>query len=477
MVYTCIAVFLLLIHEHYLQLPYYWDEIGQFIPASLDLYYTGSWIPHSTLPNVHPPGLMAFLAVFWKIFGYSIGATRVAMLLVGAAGSLVVFLLAIELSRGLPQTPGFAALALFCISPLFVAQSMLAQLDMPAMCLTLLGLLLFLQNRWRASALACIVLVLVKETGIVAPALFGGWLLFVDRRIRQALWYLLPLVALCGWLFILKRGTGHWFGNPGFTSYNLYYPLNPIRLGLALLRRFYYLFIGSGHFIGTITFLYAYRRMPIFRDRSWRIAWALLAFHTLTVSVLGGAVLERYLLPVTPIVYIAFAISLSALMPRRRRLTLGVLTACLIAANFINPLYPFPLENNLAFVDLVNLQEEAAAAVEFRPGTLATTFPMADAFRRPEFGYVVKPRQVRGLDGFRAADIAPLQANPPDMMIVYDTFWDPLHIVRRVMASSFGRYFDYQPTLSPNEIASALSMRIAWRWEFHRMSMSLLERQ
>src|SRR5579859_3718954 len=94
-----IAVFLLLAHGPILRLPFYWDESGQFIPASLDLFRAGKWVPVSTIPNIHPPGLMAYLSVIWKIFGFSIPATRVAMLLVAAAGGLASFLLAIELSR------------------------------------------------------------------------------------------------------------------------------------------------------------------------------------------------------------------------------------------------------------------------------------------------------------------------------------------------------------------------------------------
>lgn len=106
---------------------------------------------------------MAYLALCWSIFGYSILATRLAMLLLAAFGALLAFLLAIELGRGVTGTPAFAALALLCLSPLFFAQSMLAQLDMPAMCLSILALLLFVQDRYCASAIACMVLVLVKR--------------------------------------------------------------------------------------------------------------------------------------------------------------------------------------------------------------------------------------------------------------------------------------------------------------------------
>src|SRR3984885_2411317 len=112
--YGMLAAFLILAHGPLLRLPFYWDEAGQFIPASLDLFRTGAWIPVSTLPNVHPPGVMAYLAACWSIFGYSIPATRIAMLLIAALGALSTFLLGIEMSRGSTGTPAFAALVLLC---------------------------------------------------------------------------------------------------------------------------------------------------------------------------------------------------------------------------------------------------------------------------------------------------------------------------------------------------------------------------
>src|SRR5580704_16557034 len=87
-----IAAFLILLHGPLLGLPFYWDETGQFVPASLDIFRAGAWIPVSTVPNVHPPGVMAYLALFWRVFGYSIPATCLAMLLFAAAGALVTFL-------------------------------------------------------------------------------------------------------------------------------------------------------------------------------------------------------------------------------------------------------------------------------------------------------------------------------------------------------------------------------------------------
>jgi hypothetical protein len=81
------------------------------------------------------------------------------------------------------------------------------------------------------------------------------------------------------------------------------------------------------------------------------------------------------------------------------------------------------------------------------------------------------------LQGFRAADIAPLMNHRPDMMIVYDTAWDPLHIFRsRAPQWLLRHYYGYEPAMSPDAIAAALSMRVLERWERRGLSMTLLVR-
>src|SRR5262249_49005419 len=143
------ALIAFLIHAPLLRLPYYWDELGQFVPAALDLFHDGAWIPYSTVPNVHPPGVMAYLAAFWSVGGCSRLNARLAMLLAASGAILVVFLLAIEFCRNARGAPAFMAVILLLVSPVFFAQAMLAQLDMPAMLFTSLALVLFLQDKTR----------------------------------------------------------------------------------------------------------------------------------------------------------------------------------------------------------------------------------------------------------------------------------------------------------------------------------------
>src|SRR5271170_5908614 len=109
---TGLVLLFFLAHFPYFGLPYFWDELGQFVPAALDIFHDDAWIPHSTVPNAHPPGVMAYLALVWRIFGYSIAATRSAMLALAVLAVICTFLLGRELERD--RTPAVLA-ALFLL--------------------------------------------------------------------------------------------------------------------------------------------------------------------------------------------------------------------------------------------------------------------------------------------------------------------------------------------------------------------------
>src|ERR1700739_4682082 len=82
---------LMLLHAPLLRLPYFWDEAGYYVPAARDLFLSGTLIPRSTPSNAHPPLVMAWLALSWRIFGYSTLVTRTAMLAVSAFSLVGVF--------------------------------------------------------------------------------------------------------------------------------------------------------------------------------------------------------------------------------------------------------------------------------------------------------------------------------------------------------------------------------------------------
>ena len=271
--FTLFTAPLIASHLHLLTLPFFWDEHGQFIPTALDLLRTGAWVAHSTIPNVHPPGVEMYLVLWYKVFGFSIPVTRFAMLLLAGAGLLFTFLLAIELSRGTDGAPAFLPPLFLLASPLFYTQSMMAQLDMPAMVFTLLSLLLFLQERNVGAALTCVALVLVKETGVIVPAIFGG-IFLLRKDSKRALLFIPSGIALLLWLLLLHSKTGYWLGNPGFAHYNVEYALNPVRILFSLVRRVYYLFFAEFRWIGTSRPAVGCAQMP-------RFSHAAMADHTL----------------------------------------------------------------------------------------------------------------------------------------------------------------------------------------------------
>jgi hypothetical protein len=457
-----------LTHAAYFGLPYFWDELGQFVPAALDIYHDGAWIPHSTVPNAHAPGVMAYLAAIWDIFGYSIPATRAAMLLLGSCASFFTFLLAIQLCRGLQGAPAFAPALLLLIDPLFYTQAMMAQLDMPAMLFTVLALLLFLQDRHRAAALACTALVLAKETGALLPAVLALVLLADPPRNKLAVYYIAPLAVLAVWFFILWRATGHLFGDAGFAHYNLSYALNPARASLCFLRRIYYLFLADFRWVGTAAIVLAYKKTRIYSNRARRIVWLFIGTHVLMVSLLGGAELERYLLPVLPLVYIAMGAGWSVLRPIWRNSSIAVVAAGLVAGLFLNPPFPFPFENNLAMVDFVELQRTAAQFLEktYPKGQIYSAWPLTQALRNPAFGYVNAKLSPAETGDLRYSTLRAVNPKDVDVLVLYSRTWEPEWGVLRFGAVErfLHRFYEYEPQMNTEQVREHFGLIPIQRW-------------
>jgi 4-amino-4-deoxy-L-arabinose transferase-like glycosyltransferase len=459
-------------HAPHLNLPFFWDELGQFVPSALDILRLNAWVPVNATPNVHPPLVMAYLAAVWKITGYSIVVTRLAMLVLSAGLLLATFLLAVEVHRRLTiplrGAPAFVAVLLLAISPLFFAQSLLAQLDMPAALFSTLALWLFLKDRHALCALTCIALVLTKETGIVFPAIFflyAAW----QRRWREAAFYALSVMPLAGWLLYLRAKTGSLVGDRSFEQYNIWYQLHPVRLPLTLLRRAFYLFVDQWHLIATLMLGWTLRRTKLFASPVWRLLGVIFLAHVVLVSVLGGAALERYLLPVLPILYIAIAAAWAAAPRRWATPALILLLLGLVSGNFINPRWPFPYENNLAFVDFVRLHQEAATYLEVRypRAKIASTWPFTDSLRRPEFGYVQRRMRAIGMEDFRRASLLSVRAQEPDVFVHYSRIWDPRPGLVDLpgIQSLLSRYYAYEPVLEAGEIQSELGLVPVMRME------------
>jgi hypothetical protein len=174
------------------------------------------------------------------------------------------------------------------------------------------------------------------------------------------------------------------------------------------------------------------------------------------VSLLGGAALERYLLPVLPLVYIAMGAAFRCLQPRWRYVGIAALASGLFAGLFLNPPFPFPYENNLALVDFVGLHRGAARFLEKSyPGkTVFTAWPLTQALRNPAFGYVDHAMSAVETSDLHFSTLNALDPRSVDVLVLYSRTWEPPWGVSHwsALREFLSRYYEYEREMTPEEV-------------------------
>jgi hypothetical protein len=497
---------LLLTHFPLLRLPYFWDEAGYYIPAARDFLVTGTLIPTSTLSNAHPPLLMAYLAAAWKMFGYSPLVTRSAILLVAAFTLLAVYRLARQVSNA-----GVAIASLICTAlyPVFFSQSAMAHLDLAAAGLILWGVYFYLADRRIAAIILFALACLAKETAALIPLSLFTWGLIVrtianrqspisnavaitrspDHQITRSLPLLLSLLPLCAWFAFHYARTGHVFGNPEFFRYNLGATLNPVRFLAAFALRLWHLLGYMNMFLLTLATAVAMFlpprisnsgvKPPAIAARVQAVFYVLIFVHLVALSILGGAVLARYLLPVYPLVVILCVSTLRRRLPRWPGFV-ALICAGFLMALVTEPPYRFAPEDNLAWSNYVRLHQSADAFVaqHYPAGRVLTAWPASDELTRPWLGYVPQAVPIVRIEDFSAAQIlaAADARSSYRAALVFSTKFEPRHLLRvpgweRLQE----RFFGYHRDLPPELIARMLGARIVFGQRMGQQWVAVLE--
>jgi hypothetical protein len=306
--------------------------------------------------------------------------------------------------------------------------------------------------RRRAACVALLALAaLAKETALLAPLTLCAWefvcraagkwervaaFVCVERR-RRSVWWTLSLLLACAplalWFAYHRSVTGYTFGNPEYFRYNVESTLNLSRVLEALWGRLKHVTFHMKLWVLTLLgiaamFLKPRRDGGLERDRiraSVQLVFLVLVVaHVFALSVVGGAVLARYMLPVLPLIILVWVSTLW------RRAPAWALAVALVCAAFayrceVNPSYNFPWEENLAYRDFVLLHRDAARFLSenYADARVLTSWPATDELRNPYYGYTPRALTVVPLENFTPEEVerAAARKDDFDVVMVYST--------------------------------------------------------
>ncbi len=514
LIFVLLFACVFLLHISLLRLPYFWDEAGYYVPAARDLLFSGSLIPHSTPSNAHPPLVMAWLALWWKVAGFSPLVTRTAMLMIAAFSLTGIFRLARRVAN---EEVAIASTICAMLYPVFFAQSSLAHVDLAAAGLIFWGLSEYVDRQHWKAAIWFSLAVLAKETAILAPLALFGWELvswirrfWVAQRlsaaikppasertlapeVRKSAALLIPIIPLSLWYAYHYSQTGFIFGNPEFFRYNVQATMQPLRIFLALLLRLWQVFGYFSMYLLTLATILAMWLPPRRDDDNNnedrpRIAphiqfafLAVIATYVVAMAIVGGAVLARYMLPVVPLVII---IGVSTLW-RRASLWQGIVAIVVfafVAGLFVNPPYGFSIEDNLAYRDYIVLHQHAEQFLQARDphARVLTAWPASEELTQPFLGYLPRPMQVVRMEDFSAEQLlstADLRSNY-DVALVFSLKYEPPHPVLERWHTWLEwktRFFGYHRDLPPAAAAQILGGHLVYEEKCRGQWIGIIE--
>jgi 4-amino-4-deoxy-L-arabinose transferase-like glycosyltransferase len=480
-----------LAHLTLLRLPAYWDEGGYYIPAAWDFYRTGAIIPAFT--NAHPPLPNILLGSLWRLTG---GPHMLTVRLAACASAALALVAVFRLAQRLLGAPAAIAVALLAaVYPIWFAQSSLAHADIFAAAFTLCALAIYIPARAltpqaatpRLTLLTAVLFSLAalsKETAIVLPAALAAMelvLLTRDRNTRRSTLNWLaalafPILPLAAWYAYHRARTGFTFGNPEYLRYNATANLSAQHVLLALWYRLIHLvwqrnmwlpivLAAACCFLPTRSGGYA-QALP---RTAWRILAVLLLAQWIAFSILGGALLTRYLLPAYPLLLIA-CVGLWQSRTARWPWLAAITAVVFVIGWWWNPPTAFAPEDNLTYRDMIVVQQGAIDYIttHFPDATVLTAWPVSTDMTRPELGYLQHPLKVTPVEDFSLASMLKAAQDPGsfDTAIVFTLHYAPPSLVRYWAThpnSRRGREFADSSDLSPQQVAALLGGQIVWQ--------------
>ncbi len=330
-----LCVFIIAYTIYFIDLPPWWDGITTAMTSldtvknNIDLYvdFFGK-----------PPFVFLSLGILFKIFGYSPELIHIFMLIF-TLGAIIFTYKVGEILTG--KEIACSASFLLAFSPMFIAQSVNLNFDLPSMALLMVTYYFLLKKNHVLVAISGIMLVMTKEIGILfmAAALLSTILINYtgERKIgeqRSAITArIIPIIVFIIWAYgnYTRRG---WFLFPRDSPI---IKLDSI-FNENLLMRLEQLFMINYNWVLTILIvcsllLWAYRRYERFDREKMEMLFPLILFSFLffvVVAPIRDFNLPRYVIVLYPAFYLAAAWGIYRLSGKNRKISRMILVSIIL---------------------------------------------------------------------------------------------------------------------------------------------------
>lgn len=309
------SVVLVILKWPHLNIPYYWDEAWPFSHAVFEMYQNGPRLLPDAIDTEISRGhplLFHFLAAVWmKVFGTSFLAVKSFPMLLSVGLLFAVY----EFGRKFfSQTAGVLAALFLLVQSVFFIQSSFLLLEVQLALLTVLTFYFWMLKKQLWYVVFGVMLLLTKETGLVAIGSVGLLSLFdfFDKKLIEEKGFIkmslrvvvagLP-IAIAFIYFLIQRWMHGWFLFPvhvefmSFTKEVITFKLNVIINYLFFDEGRYYLSLALAL---SMVFFYFIKRAEIGKTQQ-RILWLFLIFLIAFVAFSSLNFLSfRYLLSMMP---------------------------------------------------------------------------------------------------------------------------------------------------------------------------------
>jgi hypothetical protein len=217
-----------------------------------------------------------------------------------------------------------------------------------------------------------------------------------------------------------------------------------------------------------VVFCFSRRKLPASAGetgRSWLVLIAVTAGYVAMLSIVGGVMLARYLLPVYPIIVLGCVVIIHS------RVKYWPAIAALTAFAFVAGLFSytdrvlFRRDDNLAYLDYVALHLAAAKHFPNRQNVkVATVWPGTYELAEPWLGYVKHQTEIKEVSSYGPEDLDAIRRSQAQYVFMFPRNVCKAGNLRHLLHSDD---FHGAEDATPEQVAGQLNARVIYSEKRH----------